>query len=55
MWVEKPESDPSHIHAYCVAGDHEEIFISGWLATDWAGGMMDPVSASDLKRSKVLQ
>lgn len=42
LWVEKTEDE--QISAYCVACKREEIWISGWQATRWAQGPMEPAS-----------
>jgi hypothetical protein len=41
IWVEKTENDA--IHAFCVACRCGEALITGWQATEWADGMMEPV------------
>lgn len=53
MWVAK--ADAANIHAYCIVCGGNEVFISGWEETEWADGMMEPVSPSDLDSRKVLQ
>lgn len=43
MWVVKTEEDA--ILARCLLCRNEEAFIHNWQETEWANGMMDPVSS----------
>ncbi len=42
MWVVKTNDDG--ILAYCILCKTDEALIHNWQATEWAGGMMGPVS-----------
>ena len=42
LWVEKTAQDS--IAAYCLVCKHDEAVISNWQGTEWADGMMEPVS-----------
>ena len=52
MWVEK--CDEEHIHAECLVCLKDQVQISGWQDTEWANGMMDPVSPDDRPTGALL-
>ena len=44
LWVIKTARDD--ITAFCMACGSAEMHISNWQETEWADGLMDPMSAS---------
>jgi len=44
MWVAKEPAPDFAIHAYCVVCRESEAMIYNWADTEWADGMMEPVS-----------
>jgi hypothetical protein len=47
LWVAKAADDA--IEASCLVCRREELIISGWEDTEWAGGPMAPVGPEDLQ------
>jgi len=46
LWVLKRED--GRIDALCNVCKGDQVIISGWEATEWAKGPMDPISFDDL-------
>ena len=42
MWVRKSERDT--IEGYCIVCRQDELAIQNWQETEWADGMMEPVT-----------
>jgi hypothetical protein len=49
LWVEKTRDH--RIHGYCLACQRDELLISGWQATPWAAGPMEPATDEDFAHS----